>query len=94
MQIKAEVQCKDKKPLRAPREAHTEPPVQQEPGEENSWWDWVMGEHKNSREKRGKEGKESEDFRKLVPIKAKNIDSIKLCWWCKDSLISMAKVAS
>lgn len=87
MKIKSEVQCKDKKPLRFPTEAHTEPPLpKQEPGEENSWWDWVMGGKRQGRQV-------VEDFIKLATIKAKNIDSIKLCWWCKDSLIAMVKVA-
>lgn len=32
------------KPLGVPREAHTEPPLPPGTREENSWWDWVMGE--------------------------------------------------
>lgn len=31
-------------------------------------------------------------LQKLATIKAKTTDSVKLCWWCKDSLIAMAKV--
>lgn len=54
------------------------------------WWE----KHKNSREEGGREGEYSEGFRKLATIKAKNTDSIKSCWWCKDSSIAMVKAAS